>query len=244
MTKVKSRRSLSTEERERGRNMRRLAKTISLVLGLTISFAAAAGSEERWYKPNDPEHKAAEKAVLDNEWIDKLPYVTDVEATWLVGRNEKNKVISIENAIAVMTDTEEHEAILENQLPGSLEGFPVTVVVDRSPQWELESEQMRAKVKPVIDDPSNKWILKIPHVIRMEPSTVPGYGEEPKTGAVAIVVDSGKSIKEVQGKVPKTIGGFPATFGQVENGFVDCFTNTGKGCDRDEDENGADDGSN
>ena len=143
------------------------------------------------------------------------------------------------------TDTDEHEALLENQLPGSLEGFPVVVGVDRSKEWELKGEQMRAKVKPVVDDPANKWILKIPHVIRMDPSTVPGYGEEPKTGAVSIVVDSGKSIKEVQSKVPKTIGGFPTTFGQVENGIVgECFTNTGKGCDRDEDDDNADDGSN
>ncbi len=225
--------------------MRRLAKTVSLVLGLSTGLATAAWSGQGWYKPNDPEHKAAEKAVLDNEWIEKLPYVTDVEATWLVGQNEKKEVVSVENDIAVTTDTEEHEALLEKQLPGSLEGFPVIVGVDRSKEWELKGEQMRAKVKPVVDDPSNKWILKIPHVIRMEPSTVPGYGEEPKTGAVAIVVDSGKSIKEVQSKVPKTIGGFPATFGQVENWSVgECFTNTGKGCDRDEDDDSDDNGSN
>jgi len=31
-------------------------------------------------------------------------------------------VISVENDIVVMTDTEEHEALLENELPGSLEG--------------------------------------------------------------------------------------------------------------------------
>jgi len=150
----------------------------------------------------------------------------------------------VENNILVSTDTEEHAAILEKQLPGSLEGFPVVVGVDRSKQWEIEGEQMMAKVKPVIDDPSNKWILKIPHVIRMDPSVQTEYGE-PKTGAVAIVVDSGKSIKEVQSKVPKTIGGFPTTFGQVENWSVgECFTGNGKGCDRDEDDNGADDGSN
>ena len=225
--------------------MRRLAKTVSLVLGLSIGLATAAWSGEVRLNPDDPEHKAAEKAVLDNEWIDKIPYVTDVEASCLVGKNEKKEVIAVENAIAVMTDTEEHEALLEKQLPGSLEGFPVTVVVDRSKQWELEAEHMRAKVKPVIDDPSNKWILKIPHVIRMEPSTVQTEYGEPETGAVAIVVNSGKSIKEVQSKVPKTIGGFPTTFGWVENWLVgECGTNNGKGCDGDEDDNGADDGSN
>jgi hypothetical protein len=225
--------------------MRRLAKTVLLALGLAIGLATAAWSGEVRLKPNDPEHKAAEKAVLDNEWIEKLPYVTGVEASWGIGRNEKKEVISVEDSILVTTDTEEHEALLENQLPGSLEGFPVVVGVDRSEQWELEGEDMRAKVKPVINDPSNKWILKIPHVIRMEPSTVPRYGEEPKTGAVSIVVDSGKSLKEVQSKVPKTIGGFPTTFGQVENGLVGvCFTNTGKGCDRDEDDDSDDDGSN
>ena len=225
--------------------MRPLAKTVSLVLALTLGLAAAAWSEEGWYNPDDPEHKAVGKAVLDNEWIEKLPYVTDLQAGWAVGKNEKKEVISVENDIVVMTDTEEHEALLENELPGSLEGFPVIVVVDRSKQWELKGEQMRARVKPVIDDPSNKWILKIPHVIRMEPSTVQTEYGEPKAGAVAIVVDSGKSIKEVQSKVPKTIGGFPRTLGLVENWSVgDCFTNTGKGCDRDEDDNGDDDGSN
>ena len=217
--------------------MKRLAKTVSLVLGLTISLATAAWSGEGWYKSNEPEHKAAEKAVSDNEWISNLPYVTGVEAGWEIGKNKSNEVASVENQIIVMTDTEEHQALLENQLPGSLEGFPVTVAVDRSKQWELEAEQMRAMVKPVIDDPSNKWILKIPHVIRMEPSTVKTEYGEPKTGAVAIVVNSGKSIKEVQSKVPKTIGGFPTTFGMVENWSVgECFTNTGKGCDRDEDD--------
>jgi len=225
--------------------MGRLAKTVSLVLVLSTVLASAVSSGEGWYKPNDPEHKAAEKAALDNEWIEKLPYVTDVEASWLVCPNEKKELTPVENNILVSTDTEEHAAILEKQLPGSLEGFPVTVVVDRSKQWELEAEHMRAKVKPVIDDPSNKWILKIPHVIRMEPSTVQTEYGEPETGAVAIVVNSGKSIKEVQSKVPKTIGGFPTTFGWVENWLVgECGTNNGKGCDGDEDDNGDDDGSN
>jgi hypothetical protein len=224
--------------------MRRLAKTVLLVLGLAIGLATAAWSGDVRLDPDDPEHKAAEKAVLDNEWIENLPYVTDVDVTWAVGRNEKKEVISVENVVTVASDTEEHEALLENQLPGSLEGFRVIVVVDRSKQWGLEAEHMTAKVKPVIDDPSNKWILKIPHVVRMEPSTVITKDGEPKTGAVAIVVDSGKSIKEVQSKVPKTIGGFPTKFGMVDNGLVDCFTYTGKGCDGDEDDDGADDGSN
>ena len=224
--------------------MRRLAKTVSLVLVLSTVLASAAWSGDVRLNPEDPEHRAAAKAALDNEWIEKLPYVSDVEASWLVCPNEKKEMTPVENNILVSTDTEEHAAILEKQLPGSLEGFPVVVGVDRSKQWEIEGEQMMAKVKPVIDDPSNKWILKIPHVIRMGPSVQTEYGE-PKTGAVAIVVDSGKSIKEVQSKVPKTIGGFPTTFGQVENWSVgECFTGNGKGCDRDEDDNGADDGSN
>ena len=224
--------------------MRRLAKTVSLVLVLSTVLASAAWSGDVRLNPEDPEHRAAAKAALDNEWIEKLPYVSDVEASWLVCPNEKKEMTPVENNILVSTDTEEHAAILEKQLPGSLEGFPVVVGVDRSKQWEIEGEQMMAKVKPVIDDPSNKWILKIPHVIRMDPSVQTEYGE-PKTGAVAIVVDSGKSIKEVQSKVPKTIGGFPTTFGQVENWSVgECFTGNGKGCDRDEDDNGADDGSN
>ena len=224
--------------------MRRLAKTVSLVLGLSTGLATAAWSGDVRLNPEDPEHRAAAKAALDNEWIEKLPYVSDVEASWLVCPNEKKEMTPVENNILVSTDTEEHAAILEKQLPGSLEGFPVVVGVDRSKQWEIEGEQMMAKVKPVIDDPSNKWILKIPHVIRMDPSVQTEYGE-PKTGAIAIVVDSGKSIKEVQSKVPKTIGGFPTTFGQVENWSVgECFTGNGKGCDRDEDDNGADDGSN
>jgi hypothetical protein len=220
--------------------MRRLPKTVSLVLGLSVGLATTAWSEEGWYKPNDPEHKAAEKAVLDNEWIENLPYVTDVEASWAVGKNEKNEVTSVEDYIIVMTDTDEHEALLEKQVPGSLEGFPVAVGVDRSKQWEFEAKHMMAKVKPVIDDPANKWILKIPHVIRMEPSTVSGDFGVPKTGAVAIVVDSGKSIREVQSRAPKTIGGFPTTFGHVENWSVgECYTNNGKGCRDEEDDRGS-----
>ena len=225
--------------------MGRLAKTVSLVLVLSTVLASAVWSGEGRYKPNDPEHKAAEKAALDNEWIEKLPYVTDVEASWLVCPNEKKELTPVENNILVSTDTEEHAAILEKQLPGSLEGFPVVVGVDRSKQRELEAEHMRAKVKPVISDPANKWILKIPHVIRMDPSTVSTEYGEPKTGAVSIVVNDEKSIKEVKSKVPKTIGGFPTTFGQVENWSIgECFTNTGKGCDRNDDDDGADDGSN
>ncbi len=224
--------------------MRRLAKTVSLVLGLTIGLATAGWSGESLFSPDDSEHKAAGKAALDNEWIEKLPYVTDVEPGWAECKNESNEVTSVEDDIVVMTDTEEHEAILEKQLPGSLEGFPVIVVVDRSKQWELDAEHMRAKVQPVIDDQSNKWTLKIPHVTRMEASTVKTEYGEPKTGAVAIVVDSGKSIKEVQSKVPKTIGGFPTTYGQVENWSVgECFTNTGKGCDRNERDDSGDDNS-
>src|SRR5260221_13151886 len=105
--------------------MGRLAKTVSLVLGLTIGLATAAWSGQARYGLNDPEQKAAAKAVSDNEWISNLPYVTDVEAGWFEGRNETNEVTSVEDDIVVMTDSEEHEAILEKQVPGSLEGFPV-----------------------------------------------------------------------------------------------------------------------
>jgi len=75
-----------------------------LVLGLTIGLAAAAWCEGGWYKPDDPEHKAAEKAVLDNEWIDKLPYVTGVEGSWLVCPNEKKELTALENNILVETE--------------------------------------------------------------------------------------------------------------------------------------------
>jgi hypothetical protein len=96
---------------------------------------------------------------------------------------------------------------------------------------------MMAKVQPVIDDPANKWILRIPHVVRMDPYPVETKFLEPITAVVDIVVDNEKSIKEVQSKVPKTLGGFPTKFGWVDDGRGECLTNTGRGCDRDDDVN-------
>jgi hypothetical protein len=146
----------------------------------------------------------------------------------------------VEDVILVTTDTEDHVTLLEKKLPGSLEGFPVVVGVDRSKQWELEAEQMKAKVQPVIDDPANKWILKIPHVTRMLPATLNTTQGEHPTRAVGIAVDSGRSIQEVKSQIRKTIGEFPTTFGWVD-GFGECFTNTGKGCDDDETDDSDDD---
>ena len=206
-----------------------------MVLALTLGLAAPAQSAPG-FKTDHAEDKAALAAVLDNEWIEKLPYVTDMQPGWKVCPDKSNKVTSVETTIVVMTDTEDHKTLLEKQVPGSLEGFPVIVGVDRTEQWRREGEQMMAKVQPVIDDPANKWILRIPHVTRMLPSTVTTKFGEPITAVVGIAVDNEKSIKEVQSKVPKTIGGFPTKFGWVDNGS-DCFTNTGKGCDRDDDVN-------
>ncbi len=215
--------------------MRRRVKIVSLALVLTVCLATAARSE-RGVKPDAAEKKAALQAVLHNEWIEKLPYVTDLQPGPLVccfgTKNER----FVDYVIVVMTDTEDHKSLLERQVPGSLEGFRVIVLVDRSKEWDIKREQMMAKAQRVIDDPANKWILKIPHVIRMLPSSVDTIYREPKTPAVGIAVDRGKSIKEVQSKVPKTIGGYPTRFGWVESGLVECFTNTGKGCDRDEDD--------
>ena len=204
-----------------------------MVLVATIGFATTARSEQA-FKPDDREREAALQAVLHNEWIEKLPYVTDLQPGWLVsgyGRDER----FVEYKIVVMTDTEDHQALLEKQVPGSLEGFPVIVVVDRSKEWDLKRARMMAKAQRVIDDPANKWILKIPHVIRMLPSSVDTIYREPTSPAVGIAVDRGKNMKEVQSKVPKTIGGYPTRYGWVE-GSGECFTNTGKGCDLGEDD--------
>jgi hypothetical protein len=205
-----------------------------------MSLAVAARSEQGGVLPDDPEADAAREVVLRNDWIEKLPYVTDVQPGWEVSGNGPKDLRSAEHKIVVMTDTQDHVTVLEKQVPGSLEGFPVIVVVDRSKQWELESEQMMAKAQHVIDDPANKWILRIPHVMRMLPSTVQTTYGEPTTPAVGIAVDRGRSIKEVQSKIPKTLGGFPTRFGWVE-GLGECFTNTGKGCDRDDDDDHNDD---
>jgi hypothetical protein len=223
--------------------MRRQAKTVSLVLILTMGLSVPARSYDRQLLLDsvDAADKPALAAVLDNDWIEKLPYVTDLQPAWEVCPNQSKGAASVKTrTILVMTDTEDHRALLEKQVPGSLEGFPVIVVVDRTEQWRLEGEKMMAKVQPVIDDPANQWILRIPHVTRMLPSTVTTKFGEPITAAVGIGVDRGRSIKDVQSKVPKTIGGFPTKFGWVDNGS-DCFTYTGKGCDRDEDDDNDDD---
>jgi hypothetical protein len=213
--------------------MRRRAKTVSLVLVLTVGLATVARSERR--QPSAAEKKAALQAVLDNEWIEKIPYVTDLQPGPLVCCFGTKDERFVDYVIVVMTDTEEHQSLLERQVPGSLEGFRVLVSVDRSKEWDIKREQMMAKAQRVIDDPANKWILKIPHVIRMLPSSVDTIYREPKTPAVSIAVDSGKYIKEVQSKVPKTIGGYPTRYGWVE-GFGECFTNNGKGCNYGEDD--------
>ena len=114
------------------------------------------------------------------------------------------------------------------------------VGADRSKQRDLEAEQMMAKVQPVIDDPENKWILKIPHATRMLPATIRTEDGQSTSPAVGLAVDSGRSIKEVKSKVPKTIGGFPTTFGWVKDGLSECFTSTGKGGDDDEAEDSDD----
>ena len=221
------------------RNMRRRTVSASLVLVLTIFLPNAARSEQG-FKLDHAEDEAMEGAISRNEWISKLRYVTGVGPGWELCRDRSNKVTSVEDVILVTTDTEDHVTQLEKKLPGSLEGLPVVVGVDRSKQWELEAQQMRAKVQPVIDDPANKWILKIPHVTRMLPATVNTEEGQPSSPAVGIAVDSGRTIKEVKSKIP-TIGGFPTTFGWVDDGLSECFTNTGKGCDDDETDDSDDD---
>jgi len=205
-----------------------------LILALTMGLSVAARSEPM-FKADRAADKAARKAVLRNEWLSNLPYVTDVEWGPLVCGNETK-----EYDILVMTDTEDHKTLLEKQVPGSLEGFPVIVVVDRSEQWNRQDDQMYAKARTVVYDPANKWILKIPHVTRMEPSTVKTKFGEPITPAVAIVVDHQSSLKEVQSKVPKTIGGFPTTFGQVDD-WGEWFHQNREGDDRNNDNENDDD---
>ena len=214
--------------------MSRQAKSVPLILALAMGLASPARSEQVGYKSH-AEAKAALAAVSDNEWIEKLPNVTDLQPGWSECGDASKGPTSVETNIIVMTDTEDHQALLEKQVPGSLEGFPVIVVVDRSEQWNRKADQMIAKARPVVDDPANKWILRIPHVTRMIPSTEITKFGEPITAAVGIAVDNENRIKEVQNKVPKAIGGFPTKFGWVDDGLNSCFTNTGKGCDRDDD---------
>jgi len=201
--------------------MRRQAKTVFIVLALTLCLAGAARSYDKqsMLDSADPADRPSLAAVLDNDWIEKLPYVTDLQPGWEVCPNKSNPAASVETrTILVMTDTEDHQALLERQVPGSLEGFPVMVVVDRTEQWRLEGERMMTKVQPVIDDPANQWILRIPHITRMLPSTETTFFGEPITAAVGIALDSRRNLKKVQSKVPKTIGGFPTQFGGVEMG--------------------------
>jgi hypothetical protein len=206
-----------------------------MLLALALGLAAPARSERGLGYKSHAEAKAALAAVLDNEWIEKLPYVTDLQPGWKECGDESKGPTSVDTNIIVMTDTEDHRALLEKQVPGSLEGFPVVVVVDRTEQWRREGEQMMAKVQPVIDDPANKRFLRIPHVVRMRPSTVTTKFGEPIRAIIDFVVDNENSIKEAQSKAPKTIGGFQTRFGWVDDGLNECFTNTGKGCDRDDD---------
>jgi hypothetical protein len=223
------------EQQARNRKMSRQAKTISLILALTLGLAAPARSRQGFGYKSHAEAKAALAAVLDNEWIEKLPYVTDLQPGWKECGDPSKGPTSVETNIIVMTDTEDYRALLEKQVPGSLEGFPVVVGVDRTDQWRREGEKMMAKVQPVIDDPVNKRFLRIPHVVRMQPSTVTTRFGEPISAVIDFVVDNEHRIREAQSKAPKTIGGFQTRFGWVDDGLNDCFTNTGKGCDRDDD---------
>ena len=173
--------------------MKRRAVPVSIVLGLTIFLAVAAWSEDGLDPDDDPQGEAAREAILRNDRIEKLPYVTDVQPGREVCGKGSNAVTSAHyTVIVVETDNEDHVTLLERKVPGSLEGFPVIVGVDHYPQWELEGKQMMAKVQPVIDDPANKWILKIPHVVRMLPATTNTDEGEPTSPAVGIAVDSGK----------------------------------------------------
>jgi len=197
---------------------------ICSVLAISTAFAGL--------RPDDPEEKLQVEAISDNEWISQLPHVIDVEPGWQECRNNSKQVGPLEYVIAIMTDKEEYVAALERQVPGSLEGFPVVVVVDRSKEWDIKAEQMRAAAKLVIDDPANKWILKIPHVTRMVPSfTTSADSSEPTGPAIQIAVDGCRSIEEVKKSVPKTIGGLPTLYGLVENNLVEM----GCGSPRDDD---------
>jgi len=204
-------------------------------MGLSV-----AARSEPMSKTDRAADKAARKAVLRNLWIEKLPYVTNLESGQLVCGDESKQATPREYVITVMTDTEDHMAQLERQVPGSLEGFRVLVLVDRSEQWNREAQQMIEKARRVVDDPANKWILKIPHVSRMEPSTAKTKFGEPITPTVAIVVDHRSSLKEVESKVPKTIGGFPTTFGQVDD-WGEWFRPNREGDDRNNDNENDDD---
>ncbi|HWN58156.1 MAG TPA: hypothetical protein VNO74_08640, partial [Methylomirabilota bacterium] len=67
------------------------------------------------FKPDDREREAALEAVLHNEWIEKLPYVNDLQPGWLVSGFGTKDERFVEYEILVMTDTEDHLALLEKQ---------------------------------------------------------------------------------------------------------------------------------
>jgi len=236
------------DQRICSRKMSRQAKTVSMILALTMGLAVAAWSSERQMSSyekqlmmdsvEDPADKPSLAAVLDNDWIEKLPYVTDLQPGWEVCPNKSNPATSVETrTILVMTDNEDHQALLEKQVPGSLEGFPVMVVVDRTEQYRLEGEKMMAKVQPVIDDPANQRFLRIPRVVRMEPSTITTKFGEPITAVIDIVIDSRRNLEEVQSKAPKTIGGFQTRIGWAVGAWGVCFPDAGNGCDKEDDVN-------
>lgn len=79
------------------------------------------------------------------------------------------------------------------------------------PSPDPENVKAHDEMMAVINDPANKWILTIPHVVRMQPSLydrnyTPGMTLVP---AIAIMVGYEDQVKEVEKKVPPTLGGFP-----------------------------------
>src|SRR5271168_1717631 len=92
----------------------------------------------------------------------------------------------------------------ETTLPdGSIVPIP-----DRS-ELKLVNKQMQ----DVCDDPANKWVLAIPHVVKCNPTILCELGPDGEAlPAVGIIVDREENIESVKRKVPSILGGFPTQF--------------------------------
>jgi hypothetical protein len=84
----------------------------------------------------------------------------------------------------------------------------IVPIPDRS-ELKLVDKQMQG----VCADPANKWVLKLPHVVKCEPSVLRELGPDGKSlPAVGIMIDSEKNIESVKRKAPPMLGGFPTEF--------------------------------
>ena len=84
----------------------------------------------------------------------------------------------------------------------------IVPIPDRS-ELKLVNQQMQ----DACDDPANKWVLTIPHVIKCEPTILRELGPDGEAlPAVGIIVDREENIESVKRRAPPKLGGFPTEF--------------------------------